>query len=279
MLLPLSDFNLQVASQTTVTKGEKMMYASKLAVAVKSGGKVLREFGDTVYVPFGSEYSIFIKNLNNVRALVNITIDGEKVTDDGLVVNGNSQVDLERFLGDLTKGHRYKFIERTEKIEQHRGVGVEDGLIRIEFQFEKPVKPWKPYEYDNTYRDPFRGGLMKSADYQAFRSMGASGSLNSIQCSTASYSASATSTSMSLNDAGITVKGSVSDQKFITTHMGEMETETHVMVIKLLGETGQGKQVKKPVTVKTKQLCDTCGHKNKATAKFCSECGTSLELI
>ena len=39
-----------------------MMYLQKLAVAVKVNGKVLREVGDTVYIPFGSEYSILIKN-------------------------------------------------------------------------------------------------------------------------------------------------------------------------------------------------------------------------
>lgn len=263
------------------------MYSSKLAVAVKSGGKVLREFGDTISIPFGSEYSIFLKNLNNVRALVHITIDGEKVTDDGLVVNANAQVDLERFLGDLSKGHRFKFIERTSKIEQHRGIGVEDGLIRIEFQYEKPTQVWYPSvlrSYDSDYQTLInsRQGLRSKEVYGSLS--GAAGSLsNTIYSSNASFSAGSEPVAMTMsaqvNDAGITVKGSVSDQKFVTTHMGAMEAETHVMVIKLLGETGQGKQVKKPVTVKTKQVCDTCGHKNKATSKFCTECGTSLELI
>ena len=253
-----------------------MMYASKLAVAVKSGGKVLREFGDTVYVPFSSEYSIFIKNLNNVRALVNITIDGEKVTDDGLVVNANSQVDLERFLGDLSKGHRFKFIERSSKIEQHRGIGVEDGLIRIEFQFEKPAQ--QVIRCPDVWNGSLFRGMTGIAQGGSSGAMGYSDSHKAMQCSTASYSAQTSTQSLS-NDCGITVKGSISDQKFVATHMGQMETETHVMVIKLLGKTEQGKQVAKPVTVKAKQVCDTCGHKNKATAKFCSECGTSLELI
>jgi hypothetical protein len=266
-----------------------MMYASKLAVAVKSGGKVLREFGDTVSVPFGSEYSIFIKNLNNVRALVKITIDGENVTDDGLVVNANSQVDLERFLGDLAKGHRFKFIERTSKIEQHRGIGVEDGLIRIEFQYEKPAQVWTPpiQTWPNHYENYMNSSRTLRSMTKGASLGGVCGSLSSTPAmfsatATASYSATNEPVSLmnaSLNDAGITVKGSVSDQKFVTTHMGAMESETHVMVIKLLGETGQGKQVKKPVTVKTKQVCDTCGHRNKATSKFCAECGTSLELI
>ena len=54
-----------------------MMYESKLAAAVKVKGRVLREFKDTVKIPFGSEYSILLKNLNTARALINVFIDGE----------------------------------------------------------------------------------------------------------------------------------------------------------------------------------------------------------
>ena len=53
-----------------------MMYQSKLVASLKANNKILREFKDTVYVPFASEYSILIKNLNTVRALVNVFIDG-----------------------------------------------------------------------------------------------------------------------------------------------------------------------------------------------------------
>ena len=64
-----------------------MMYNSKLVASIKANGKVLREFKDTVYIPFGSEYSILLKNLNTVRALINIYIDGDNVVPGGLVLN------------------------------------------------------------------------------------------------------------------------------------------------------------------------------------------------
>ena len=96
-----------------------MMYNNKLAMAVKVNGKVLREFkeGDNFksYIPFGSEYSIYIKNMNSVRALVSISIDGEDVADgDQYVVNANSTLEIERFMrnGNLNEGNRFKFIER-----------------------------------------------------------------------------------------------------------------------------------------------------------------------
>jgi hypothetical protein len=50
-------------------------------------------------------------------------------------------------------------------------------------------------------------------------------------------------------------------------------------VIRILGETPDNKPVEKPVTVASKQKCDTCGHLNKATANFCTKCGTYLKLF
>jgi hypothetical protein len=84
---------------------------------------------------------------------------------------------------------------------------------------------------------------------------------------------------MGYNDAGITVSGSRSNQRFSTTTMGAMDPEKFSMVIRLLGETPDNKPVIKSVTVKTKPKCVTCGRQNKATAKFCVECGTALEIF
>src|SRR5271154_2427262 len=126
-----------------------MMYSDKLAIAVKVNGKVLREFKDTAFVPFGSEYSLFIKNLNSVRCRVSISIDGNDIADgDSFIINANSSMELERFLknGNMSKGNRFKFIERTAGVEAHRGgAQAEDGIIRVEFEFEREIVPYKQY--------------------------------------------------------------------------------------------------------------------------------------
>jgi hypothetical protein len=83
----------------------------------------------------------------------------------------------------------------------------------------------------------------------------------------------------SLNDVGITVPGSKSTQSFSTTTIGTLEIEKHSIVLKLLGETADNKPVLQPVNVKMRPKCTTCGTQNKAIAKFCFECGTSLELF
>jgi hypothetical protein len=317
-------------------KEEMMMYNNKLAIAVKSNGKVLREFGDTVYVPFGTEYTLLIKNLNSVRAQVRVSIDGINATEGvSLIVQPNSEMELERFIkgGNMDKGNRFKFIERTAGVEAHRGIGVTDGLIRIEYEFEKPyvapsityypliaprhewwekeerwVKKSEPRLSDYLWNSASLSGDNVNATFTTTASdpapskgvlrgmvnkASASGSLNAVASASGSLGASsvymaqnAMSPTMDSfspkeveNDAGITVAGSVSEQKFKVAGWFPVEATTHVMVVKLLGETETGKPVVVPVTVKAKAKCTSCGHNNKAKAKFCSECGTSLEIV
>lgn len=321
------------------------MYKDKLAIAVKSNGKVLREVAttgkekDTVYVPFGTEYTILIKNLRSVRALARVSIDGIDVTEGvNLVIPANSEFELERFIknGNTNSGNRFKFIERTAKIEQHRGIGIVDGTVRVEFQFEKQpavldsIKEVHHYHHDHYYWRPWywsstqdcyggksyltgstvSGNLVSGSSSDTYSSLASDNtagirnvmnsvqaSAASIQCSTAQNAASSkllrsapvdgqlaqvtqlSAQATQLNDSGITVAGSVSTQQFKTATTFEVETEVHEMVLRMLGETPQGKQVVVPVTVKSKPKCQTCGKQNKAAAKFCIECGTSLEIV
>ncbi len=247
------------------------MYESKLAAAIKVNGKVLREFKDTVYIPFASEYSILLKNLNTTRAVVNVFIDGEDMVPGGLVLNAGQEVDLERSIknGNLTEGNKFKFIERSGAVEQHRGVKLEDGLVRIEFQFEQPPRTisWNTTQIGGIYP---QGGIMRGFDNAHY----------GTTCSVNSLSASATSATMDsfvnvVNDVGITVPGSKSEQKFSAAYVGALESAKHSMVFKILG----GEAVKEAITVKHKPKCTTCGKQNKATAKFCIECGTALEIF
>ena len=269
------------------------MYESKMAAAIKVKGKVLREFNkDTVYVPFGSEYSILLKNLHTTRAVVNVYIDGDDMVPGGIVLNAGQEVDLERSVknGNLTEGNKFKFIERSGAVEQHRGVKLEDGLVRVEFQFEHPILPsqysigtpqWGGvYASGSSYNV---NGVMRGVDWSAGEAMKASATsatnvtLQSMNIGNTSNTHDGMAT-MDWNDTGITVPGSKSTQKFVTTYMGALESTKHSMVFHILGDNGQTK-VTKPVTVAHKPKCVTCGKQNKAHAKFCVECGTALEIF
>jgi len=249
------------------------MYNQKLVASIKANSKVLREFKDTVYIPFASEYSILLKNLNTVRAVVNVFIDGENVVPGGLVIDPGRTVDLERWIknGNLSEGNKFKFIERTSAIEDGpRGIKMEDGLIRVEYQFEIPRPVINIPQWSST---TLTRGISSTGDWAS--PMGATYSTNA---SLNSFNVTASAASFK-NETGITVPGSKSTQTFQTVTVGTLESTVHNIVLKLVGDLGDNKPVTKPVTVKAKPKCVTCGKQNRAHAKFCSECGTALEIF
>ena len=79
------------------------------------------------------------------------------------------------------------------------------------------------------------------------------------------------------NTAGITVPGSESNQKFYTTSDFTCEA-SEIIVFTLKGKT-KNEKITEPVTVDCKPTCVTCGRTNRATNKFCAECGTSLQIF
>jgi zinc-ribbon domain len=275
-----------------------MMHKKNFVAAIKVGGKVLRESSDRVELPFGSEYSVLLKNLDTVRMQAQVSIDGQDASG-WLVIEPGSFVNLERFYrGNRDQGNRFKFIERTERIEEHRGVGAEDGLVRIEFKREKiyeapkqvehhtyhhydyyPYRPWYPRYYWNTISssDAQYGGIISATSSSGMRSGTGTRSLN---CSAQGFQKSAQNlqcSTQNLNDVGITVDGSLSNQTF-TTVAGFQCEAPEAIVLHLVGTHGKA-IVKVAKTVDQKPDCVTCGKKNKPTSKFCVECGTSLEKV
>jgi hypothetical protein len=268
-----------------------MMYSDKLVLAVKANGKILREKQDSVYVPFGTEYSLLIKNKNSVRASVSVEIDGADVAEHcTFIIPANGELDLERYIkgGNLKTGNKFKFIERTKKIE--------DGLVRVQFEFERavvapslsstytltrshpiwPLDQWIVSRFPEQYHRPFPnvygpvyGGVVDDTLGSVHTYTSATGALDQgiVQ-----------SNALPVPDIGITVPGSESLQEFNIGSSFCTDGVQHVLIMKMLGEV-HGEQVSKPVTVQAKPKCITCGTVNKGNAKFCRECGTALKIF
>lgn len=272
-----------------------MMFKEGLVAVIVANGKIVREMNSggtsTVYLPFGSEYSIRFKNNDSRRAAVNVTIDDRDVLGGRrLVVDPNSESEIEGFLeasGNIAK-NAFRFIEKTDKIRDHRGDKINDGIVRIEFQYENPPyrspqldryddylgrypKPRPMWQNSNSnvlrksrgIETPTTGGFVGPAGFAA-PSAG-------FQCNVRNDSES-----LDFNDAGITVAGSHVNQHFGTTTLGSLDSTKHVIVFELRGAKTNGQPIVQPVLSRQKVQCPTCGKHCKSSAKFCAECSTCL---
>ena len=266
-----------------------MVYKESLVCVVKHAGNILREKDSMVSLPFNSEYSLLFKNLNSRRVSISISIDGVDVLDNrSLIIEGNSESELEGFLNGNVARNKFKFIQKTKEIQDYRGDRIDDGMIRIEFAFEKRVSEevvhrrtyihepyyYPPYPYNTSVS--FNNGQQWTNSCQPLSSThcvnsgDSPGEVRAFNCSMVG------AISEPIPNEGITVKGSEVNQNFNYTSIGELDS-SQVIILRLCGEKVSGAKIKKPVTVKTKLRCSSCGKKSKSSSQFCSACGTLLE--
>ncbi len=274
-----------------------MVFQKNFVVVVKCGGKVLREREEnTVYLPFGSEFALSLKNLNSRRASVLVSIDGTDILfGKSLILEPNSEVSLERFLRDNDQGNRFKFIQKTKEIADYRGDRIDDGLVRVEYRFEQAApevrvindyhrryhdwpwypNPWQPYDpyWPRPWPKITYGGSV-SGSLTSGPISGITGTQVLCNCSNTGPVAES---ALPAPEEGITVPGSVSNQGFRQGYIGALEANSEVITLRLRGyQADKGVQVEEPLTVKDKFKCATCGRFSKSSATFCANCGTAL---
>ena len=279
------------------------MYHNKLVVGIYAGSKKLAEDGQNVFVPFGTEYEIHLKNVSPRRMAVQVDIDGKDVMEGKqLLLEPNKLVKLKRFYeGSAKEGSAFKFIQMTDKIAGHRGERIDDSMIRISYWMEKEKR--ERYYTVFKYVDPFPfwwGGGVWIGERRSIQ-WGAgpnnvqqsltngnnfdSGSSSAFFCSARNAAPTAGAQAKLQHeiipmevepDKGITVPGSDVKQEFTDAYIGELEATGSVMILHLVGQVGEEK-VERPVLESTVLVCETCGFKSNPQAKFCPECGTKLK--
>jgi len=267
-----------------------MTFKNNMIVVIKCNNKVLREDSSTgtqvVTIPFGLDYSILLKNKDARSAVVKVEIDGKDVlSDNQLILKPNTSSELLGFMKDGIVSNRFRFIKKTEEIEQYRGSRVDDGIVRIEFRYEQKretiqvdsycyyLYPWVPYVWNpplTTYPRVTWGSTSNSTNVID----------SGITDSTTPYSINCNSTNLvsgAINaDEGITVSGVQVQQHFNSGYVGTLEETSYVINILLRGISEQGTVVIEPITVSGKLKCRTCGREWESSYQFCPNCSTSL---
>jgi hypothetical protein len=264
-----------------------MVYSKKFVAVIKCNGKILRETSkdNDVILPFGAEYSILLKNLDNRRAIAEVSIDGTDVLDGRrLVIDGNDDTELKGVMVNNAVKNAFKFIQKTEKIQDHRGDKIDDGFIRIKFGFERQIDyttTWLAPTYPTVYRSFYHQSDIKYGGFNEGPTC--KGMVEPLATANISSSISSSVTMDSLGESslpqaeeGITVPGSELKQDFNSTHVGTIE-DHGTIIIRLKGTDKIDVPVRTPLFVSTKKECPTCGTKSRYGTKFCSECGTNIQ--
>jgi len=252
------------------------MTNTKLITSLIVEDKLLLKNNSQVKLPFGCEYSIYLKNLENKKVSIGIKIDGQDILNGSkILLNPKEEMTLERFVEELSEGRKLRFIEKTKEISDFRGNKAEDGLIIISYQYEKD-RVNKGFGFIGDYEFP---------TYGASRGL-QSNSLNSCANSVkASYSANSVAASLDancLNDKGITVEGTESKQSFNRGYIGDLEYKEHFEVIELFGYVSECGISPNEETYFTKsKFCPSCGTFYEASdeADYCCKDGTYLKKI
>jgi hypothetical protein len=287
------------------------MYSNKLVACIKADGKVLREKGDNVYLPFGSEYELYFKNDHSRKVQIEVTIDGEDVLNGkALLLSAGESMDLKGFVRDIDgmDNRAFKFIEKTNEISDFRGDRAEDGLVKVSYTFERE-QPTIRHEVYGGFQDTYRtytncgpeygnnpmddlshitlGGIFGAQNSKvniSDNSMNISYSSNSVSNSVGNIQTNSLSnmnlgvatTSATVSDEpGITVEGSATNQSFKQGYIGSLEMKSHTMIFQLKGIT-ENEVIEAPVTVKSKKQCPSCGKKYKSSFEYCPQDGTFL---
>lgn len=203
-------------------------------VSIVHNDKIIREQNvnneRTVRLPFGAEYSIRIKNKTDKRVLAQILIDGTAVAQGKLLMQAHQTMDITRFVldGNMKEGKRFKFVEANNPNVQDP-TAKENGEVEIIFEAEDQMSTvlaaFQGFDsMDEKYRPggPYSGSIM--------RGMSFGGTIGATNCSTAGAA-----TAKSVGDAGATVEGSMSAQKFemVTTNFRTFAPQS--MKIRLRG--------------------------------------------
>jgi len=260
-----------------------MMYRNGFIIVIKHKGKVLRESDAQVFLPFGSEYTVTLKNKNNTRGIVRLEIDGMDISNgqEFVIPAGTNRrpgvIELERFMldGNMLKGKRFKFVSL-----DHQDVvdptDNENGVIKATFWKEVPYTP-PPWNFccgaDNSVVRGF-----KSSPDSLFLGSSIQGSTGGKGVVTQSFSegdisyCNQVSPSVQPEQAGATVEGSESNQSFGSVITREKDIfSTTELTLKLVGH-------KEPVLAqKTRtSYCPRCGYEVRSSWNFCISCGVRL---
>lgn len=224
----------------------------------KSRGR-LKTYGNNVYLKTGSNFEIELFNPKTTQVLAKILINGQWLSESGLILKPGQRVYLERFI-DVAK----KFVFETYEVEdsaEAKAAVAENGKVKVFFYDE--ISPLWKSNSSSSSSPLYPGTITYCSMPSTFTSSIGAG------MSFTNYSNSSIAGSF---ETGRVEKGESSKQEFSTGYGNFADWANVTSEWQILPES------KKPVEIgEIRSYCTGCGTRHKKSSwKFCPNCGTPV---
>ena len=230
-------------------------------------------YENSVYLKDGENFEIELFNPTTSRVLAKITINGNSISNSGIVLKPGERVYLERFIDSNNKFvfETYEVDGSNEALNAIRN----NGGVEVSFYTEITTSAYSSYPGSFTLSHTGNSGgyapgtLYDNCNY----TFGGTTVNNTFTMSSVTSGSIAVNASVSKSvETGRIEKGDSSNQLFETVNGNFSSFPTSSITIKLLPES------QKPVEVSTlRNYCTNCGTRAKKQSwKFCPNCGEKI---
>jgi len=246
----------------------------------------LKKYDGNVYLEDGQEFEIELFNPSKTQVLAVIKLNGERISQSGIIVRPGERIWLERY---LDKNNRFKF--ETYQVGTSKEVQeaiANNGSVEVEF-FNERVWSYINPRNGSIYVD--QGSTWKSGTWEngLYNINGTfNTNFNNVNLTNTSSPDMFTCSSADLNivndqifkerlqETGRVAEGSKSEQEFVSV-AAEFDTyacaKSTIKILPLSQKKVYSQDIKKQAAA---QYCTDCGTKIKATWKFCATCGKKI---
>jgi|LakMenE01Jun11ns_1017448.scaffolds.fasta_scaffold9926105_1 hypothetical protein len=222
----------------------------------------LKQNSDRVYLANNDEFEIELFNPKNISVLAKIKLNGNYISNGGIVLKPGQRVFIERFL-DQPKKFKFETYQVDKNSNQAKQAIQNNGDVEVEFYDESLVYP-KNIVFPHI-------GTTTGGNTNTFTTNGLNMSGNIGTTTNLSYN---TSTFSDKIETGTVEKGSYSDQSFSFSDK-QFEffycTKSYWKILPISEKVYSSKDLKK--------YCPECGSTIKKTSwKFCPSCGEDLQF-
>lgn len=257
------------------------MHSNKISLAILVDEKPLFEKKGSVYLPYGSNYSLLIKNNNSFDIVAKVSLD-MNFSNDSFIVKAKSKRVIRGFsYEDLF--YSYRFVEETEKINQENKNKIERGCLSVTV-FNNDLPPHETF--------PFR--MSEIALNSGNKTIIDENKLNNINLHYDNIVA--VTNTLSLNSIPNVRTESLKTEYKEEKHLGGMNVfgepinekedtiiksflfsdSIGVFHYKLKGRDEEENLIKRPILAKDNVTCTICETKASLNDKYCSHCGSFI---